>query len=292
MAVLGKALIGTKDIIRETREAQRLSLFFDSLAIWSLSRKQMDAAEGQRVDSEIEYLRSEGVVATVGIDVQLPINIKTANGVVTKNPFGDRDIRLPIGWLSGDMEKEKFEFEADAVVYRASKFLRYNDAPVVAHVNPTSIPESAEHMVAGLEVCIRAVPMPDEDMPWETFLDFRRDAENIAKLRALRLWVQKRATSEDSAAVMKDELEALLWDYEKYMKIQKVKFTRGVISTLLTATAQIVAASKLLPLAGGLGKLLEVRSHNLALEEAELKAPGREVAFVSSARTVLSETPR
>ena len=82
---------------------------------------------------------------------------------------------------------------------------------------------------------------------------------------------------------MQMELEALIEDYKKYMDIQHQKHSRGVLCTLLTSAAAVVANLESGNYSDALLSLLGVRGHKLALEEAELSAPGRELAYLVKA---------
>lgn len=170
------------------------------------------------------------------------------------------------------------------MVYGIAKQLMCNDAPVIAHATPKNIVSENHEMPVALQVTLKGIPLPAENMPWEDFLQFRSDSENSARLRALRLWLQKRGTALENERIMQEELEALLHDYRTYMNIQKIKYGDGLISTLVTTTAEVIAHSASLNFGLALKSILDIRKQNIALTEAELKAPGREVSYIARAQ--------
>lgn len=183
----------------------------------------------------------------------------------------------------------EFEHEADRVVYGIARQLMCDDTPVIAHAKPKNIVSENCDMPVALQVTLKGIPLPAENMPWDDFLQFRSDPENSARLRALRLWLQKRGTTIENEKIMQEELEALLHDYRTYMKIQKIKYGDGLISTLVTTTAEVIAHSASLNFGLALKSILDIRKQNIALTEAELNAPGREVSYIARAQDWLGK---
>ena len=69
---------------------------------------------------------------------------------------------------------------------------------------------------------------------------------------------------------MQMELEALIEDYKKYMDIQHKKHSRGIISTVLSSAAAVVAQLETGNYSEALLAMFGMRGHKLALEEAEM----------------------
>ena len=153
----------------------------------------------------------------------------------------------------------------------------------VAHATPTNL-GGAKNELNTIEVVLKNIPLPPENIPWEDFIQFRNEEENIAKLRALRLWLQQRATSQESPRAIQEQLEHLLYEYQKYMEIQHKKYSQGVLSTLISATPEIVSSLITLNFGAALKSIFDVSGHSLSLTEAELSAPGREVSYIAKAK--------
>jgi hypothetical protein len=141
-----------------------------------------------------------------------------------------------------------------------------------------------------LEVIIKSMPIPDDETAWQDIIEFRKDPESMKRLRALRVWVRKFAkdTTATSLTEIKEEIEVLLDEYEEHMKLHRMKVNKGATETLLTVAGKV--AEDLVKLKWGeLVKLpFILRERKISLLEAEAKAPNRELAFISMARSRFS----
>lgn len=135
-----------------------------------------------------------------------------------------------------------------------------------------------------LQFVIHAMPKPSTNTRIEKIVEFRTDPETRIKLRRLRRWMQKAAESGGTKEKVADELESLIDEYEAHMKFHRMKVEHGLLETVVTTSAEIVEDMTKLRL-GKLAKLPFAFKHQqIALLEAEQKAPGREIAYISAAR--------
>src|SRR3989344_6394283 len=250
--MLSRAIMATRDLINDTAEAQRLALFFDHILIWPIDRRDLkftaaDKEEYQRLSAEIDYLSKKKVVVRVGHNGPRLIEVKPAPDGNSWNPFSavwpeNCDLVLPFQALDNIPQPSELGIEehANHIICHLSAKLKYKDAPVTAHVKTRNLPKS-EGPPSALEVCLKKVPMPPENMPWEDFLQFKNDEENVQRLLALRHWIQKQARSLESASLIQEELESLLQDYQKYMDLQHKKHGEGIISTVMVASSEALA---------------------------------------------------
>ena len=139
-------------------------------------------------------------------------------------------------------------------------------------------------------VIINAMPQPSETTSLERILDFRRDAEAKRKLLALRRWMAGMAKVDSSPRELMDELEWLLDEYETHMRVHKMRIRKGVFQTVVTGAAEI--AEDFVKIRWGkLAKLaFAVSATKIELLEAELKAPGREIAYIAHARSEFEQS--
>jgi hypothetical protein len=141
-----------------------------------------------------------------------------------------------------------------------------------------------------LEVILKSMPIPDDQTPWQDIIEFRNDPESQKRLRRLRVWTRKfaKATTATSLAEMKQEIDVLLDDYEEHMKLHRMKVNKGTTQTLVTVAGKV--AEDFVKLKWGeLAKLpFILRERKISLLEAELKAPHRELAYISIARSRFS----
>lgn len=288
--MLSKAIMAPRDLLLDTAKVQRLALFFEHILIWKLDRGELSREDAERLNSDVEYLRSQKLVMQCGYEVPPIISFGLEDGgswspfdVTSKNC----DLLFPTDLVWNIPKKVSSEAEADHVVRHLSSYLVYDGAPVLAHIEPSNISQAGMSPTA-IEIVLKNVPVPPENMPWDDFLQFRKEEENIAKLRALRLWMRKQATSPEDLKVLQEELESLLYDYQKYMDIQHRKYGCGVVSTLIAATPEVISHLMQLNIGSALKAVLDMRAHGIALTEAEMSAPGREVSYIARARKFVS----
>jgi hypothetical protein len=138
---------------------------------------------------------------------------------------------------------------------------------------------------------LKSLPIPDDQTPWEDIIEFRNDPESKKRLKALRVWTRKfaKATTATSLAEMTEEIEVLLDEYEEHMKLHGMKVNKGAAETLLTVAGRV--AEDLVKLKWcELAKLPFIfKERRISLLEAEAKAPNRELAFISMARSRFSK---
>ncbi len=136
-----------------------------------------------------------------------------------------------------------------------------------------------------VSVTLEAFPFPHPSVPTYDVVAFRDDADSKRKLLALRVWITQTAKGELSRKEASQLLEHLLLDYENYMKLQHLKYARGVVKMLALAAPSIVTELVTFRISKLLDTIAKVGSRRLLLLEAEATAPGRELAYVTKART-------
>ncbi len=281
-----------RDLILDTVEAQKIALFFDHILVYGLEREKFTPEQQAQFDNDLSYLREQGIALKCGLKIPPIIGFQNADGKSWSpvDEFSkDCDLVFPFQMMGTGVAKEaENEAHADRIVRHYSSQIMYNDTPVVAHATPVNL-DNNEKEPNSIELVLKKVPLPPTNLPWEDFVQFRKDEENMAKLRALRLWLQKRSTSEDSARIIQEELEHLLYEYKKYMEIQHKKYSEGVLSTLITSTPEIAGHLVTLNFGSALKTLFAVMGHSVALTSAELSAPGREVSYIAKTQEFVAQ---
>lgn len=271
------------DLVLNTPEAQRMALFFDHILIWGLSREEFTKEQNAQYSADLSYLREQGVAIKCGLDIPNFFSFGTADGK-SWSPLDemkkDCDLLLPFQMSTGVPKEIESEAGADRLVRHLSSQLIYNEQPVVAHANPENISINQQEHNA-LEITINNIPMPPENIPWDDLIQFRREEETVAKLRAFRLWLQQRSVSKQTPREIQEELEHLLYEYQKYMEIQHKKFSQGAISTLISSTPELVTNIATLNFGNAVKMLFDIKGRHINLSEAELTAPGREVSYIA-----------
>jgi hypothetical protein len=135
-----------------------------------------------------------------------------------------------------------------------------------------------------LNVIVKQIPVPSELTPWEQILDFRNDPDARGSFLGLRFWISDMARSPLSTEEVAEKLEYLLYQYEQYMKIHKMKMRSGTLQTVIVSAAELLENAMKLKLGKLAKELFSVQQRKVDLLEAEIKSPGAELAYIYKAK--------
>lgn len=130
---------------------------------------------------------------------------------------------------------------------------------------------------AVMRVIVNQFPVPLADVPFQDIIALRNEREFVAKRAPLRNWSRKLGELSDSA--IRDEISTQLDDYRKYMDIHRIKYRSSVIETVLTTPLGILEDLLKLRIQGAVSRLFKISQARVALAEAEMKAPSRELGL-------------
>jgi len=176
-------------------------------------------------------------------------------------------------------------------IYRSFAFL-YGDSSDGDEATPLfhSMPENlgkaqlkSKHQEV-IDIVINSFPEPDHNTSWEQILDFRADPGSATKLLRLRNWIREMSHGELAHYEIKEKLEWALHEYEEHLRIHKIKTANSVLRTMIVGTAEAVENILKLKLKDAANLLFFARERHVAFLQAEAEAPGRELAYVYSAR--------
>ena len=105
---------------------------------------------------------------------------------------------------------------------------------------------------------------------------------------AFRRWLQSLSTKQLTEAEIRDEIEWTLNEYANARKIHKIKASQSFVDVFVISPLEIIenlVKFNWNKIAKG---VLLVRKREVELMEAEMKAPGRECAYVFDARKRIS----
>jgi hypothetical protein len=199
--------------------------------------------------------------------------------------------KLKAGEASGpDLARiERLSEEMNQIALRAlSKAMEREygcDTVALSDGIPESTGSPPTSMIMGdvFEVVVSRMPEPDDNSSWERILEFRRDPDSRRTLRALRRWTRRIATQLHSPKEVGEELDYLVDEYEHHMKVHEIKYRRGTLEALVVGTAEALEDLAKIKW-GALTKRLFTRNRKVDMLQAELNAPGREIAYVLKAR--------
>jgi hypothetical protein len=129
-------------------------------------------------------------------------------------------------------------------------------------------------------IILNKLPFPAKDVPISKVLDFKEDSDTRRLLLGMKRWLRKTLESNISLKELNEEIEYLIMEYTHYMKLYDMKITTGTLETLVVTSAEIIENVAKLNLGKAAKSLFSIRNRHLALVEAEMKAPGREVSYI------------
>ena len=134
------------------------------------------------------------------------------------------------------------------------------------------------------QIVISKLPIPDDMTPWEQIIDYRNDEENQKNLLDLRRWIRKISTENLSTSEIEDELQWLMNEFQRHMRIHKMKANTETLEVLVKAPLEIIEDLIKLKFSKIPEPFFALKKRQINLMEAELNAPGREMAYIIKAR--------
>jgi hypothetical protein len=132
-----------------------------------------------------------------------------------------------------------------------------------------------------LHIALEGLPVPGETSSWQDILDFR--SEQHEKQWCFRRWLNSLATKNLTEAELRDEIEWSLHEYSNAMKLHKLKASHGFVDVFVITPLEIIENVLKFNWSKIARGALQVRRRQTELMEAEMKAPGRECAYVFEA---------
>ena len=147
----------------------------------------------------------------------------------------------------------------------------------------SSLNANTESKSKVVNIVINSMPIVHPNTPFEHIIEFKQNEENYNKFLNLRNWINEISNSNLSVTEIKEKIEHLINEYEKYMKIHKIKFERGIMKTSVVATAEALENVAKLEFSKLAKKAFSLTEQNADLLIAELDAPGRELSYIIEA---------
>lgn len=293
------------------QDLKRNALLFDRIAILELpglvrqcrERKEYQGQEGPIVSKTLEWLEKQGLI--------FGITHEELGAMPThENPTAEAyraQINDAMARYIGEREQAgrpvmsdevaQGDFIADVIARGVALVLRDRKnldavSAIAPHplANSLALSSAAEGNV--VDAVLDGLPIPDDMTPWEAIIEFRSDTASRAALLGLRRWMRQMATGSTESRNVEQELEWLVNEYEEHMRLHRLKVNKGTLEIVVTFAAALVEDIVKLRLRDAVGLLFEGRRRTIALAEAERAAPGRELAYLSRARSSFIKQPR
>jgi len=124
---------------------------------------------------------------------------------------------------------------------------------------------------------------PCPSIPITRLVELRDDLEMVRRRHAFRLWLRKMAQNKKPNEIL-EEFQELLYQYEEYMNLQRIKYNVGQAQLIFTTIAEIGENLVRLKFSKVVRIIFEIKKQDIKLTEAELSAPGREISFIAKLR--------
>ena len=193
-----------------------------------------------------------------------------------------------------DSSEESIDLYHDIFVRDAALVLKAGDGdaiPLCASALPCHMDCEVAERLKTLETVVRvtleAMPIPDGLCAWEDILDFRWEASE--KQWSLRRLLQTLASTKMSESEIRDALDFSTNEYTKAMKRRKMAITHGTVTAFAIPASDMIVNPSGNHIASALGAAVLLNKLRVELMEAELKAPGKECAYVFEARKRFGE---
>lgn len=134
------------------------------------------------------------------------------------------------------------------------------------------------------QITLNKFPIPVADTPLEKVLEFRSDRAAMDSRRRLQRWMRKISEQNLTPRQIEDEIEELLDQYTEHMKLYRMKYCTTTLHGLFTASLGALENVVRLKFTDAMNAFLTLRANRLALTEAEMNSPGRQVAYIVRAR--------
>lgn len=140
--------------------------------------------------------------------------------------------------------------------------------------------ESTKNLI--LKIALEQFPTPGPGSAWEDILDFKREMHQ--KHWDFRRFLHTLSTKKQTEAEIRDDIEWTVNEYRKAMNIHHIKagnsFTDVYVIPVIELAEDLVKFNWTKIARGA----LSVKKRQVELMEAEMKAPGRECAYVFEAQ--------
>jgi hypothetical protein len=135
-----------------------------------------------------------------------------------------------------------------------------------------------------LHTVLNSIPLPDFDTPIQEVLDFRNDNEAKSHILALNNWIIDLSKGDLNQKEISQKIEYLVNEYDKFIKIQKLKFSYSKLEIAVTSIAEITENLVKFKFSDTAKIIFSLFKDNYTIMDSEMKAPGKEVAFISKVR--------
>lgn len=248
----------------------------------------------ETIINELQWLQQEGIVFELLIQEEFQVR-STANSATTvpldkleeakilfKNLI-EIQKSIPVSVNNEPNKVSLFKKQHFTVLRLMSIFMGITKGITAVTTFPYTeytydLPNSNKSDVA--HIVINNLPIPNNETPWEQIIDYRNDPDTQKHLASLRRWISKISKENLSSIEIEEEIRSLVDDFQNHMKFHKMKANTEALEVLVNASADVIGNLLTLKFSKIISPLFAIKKRELSLLEAELTAPGREMAYI------------
>jgi hypothetical protein len=241
---------------------------------------------------DVEFLKSKGILLD-SRDLSLPLcSVTDQNQMDIKQSRRIFKEILEASKKPKDYSREslKHKLEADLLVRSVAAKINaqklFDCVPIyrteMSSTLAKSSPEGVTNTETVLSVAFEELPMPGMGSSWEDILAFREEMQD--KKWTFRRFLKELATKNQTEAEIRDDIEWTMNEYRKAMEIHHLKTTHSFVDVFLIAPLGIVEKFAKFEWSELAKTMLSVKTRKVELLEAEMKAPGKECAYLFEAQ--------
>jgi len=284
------------------------ALLFDQIGIFKLSHfyetleKSSDFLmkfdlnfpnKAKSIITELEWLNQIGIIFELSMDEEFKIPQEDLAKITSTLKFEDASIlfmkiieiqKSISANANEDTIKANFIKEQYFTILRLMSIIMEITKGVTAvttfpYIEYTrELPNFQKASVA--QIIINKLPLPNNETPWEKIIDYRNDSANQKSLLSLKRWIRKISNENLLPAEIEEELEWLTNEFQSHMKLHKMKANMETLEIIIKTPFETMENLLKLNFSKISNPLFALKKRQINLMEAELNAPGREMAYI------------
>jgi hypothetical protein len=154
----------------------------------------------------------------------------------------------------------------------------------VFNKNELSGSESLLNEQIATELIIKRFPQPSDSVTWQEIIEFRSDSEHASRLMDLRHWVTKLSRTNLSRREIEEEIDWLVHDYERLLKLHKVAYEMSQLELVVVNTLEVVENLIKLNWSAAAKTIFALGKQKTDYQIQTSGLNGRELAYIADAK--------
>jgi hypothetical protein len=302
-----KEFVGVKIHYPFAESFKKEAIFFDRIVVLNLTimidfYRKLDSLEGRQIASELEWLQDQNlffdidslVMNTQLLDISKLIKeLKSAKRLLSFSidSMEDSKSKKDFGSLDEYVKTSMYSWcRLESVMLRECHNI---DAFPIIDFDLTKLPAKSvgsSRKAELIKIILNFLPIPDDSVPWEQILDYRSDPDSKEKVLCLRKWINKVSEKKLPVSEIQDEAEWLMHEYQKHMSFHKMKVNWMTLESFVKVPLEVLENLIKIKWSKLLDPLFVIKKRTVAILEAEMNAPGRELSYVIKTRKIFGKS--